>query len=92
MVRVGIRLNRENLSCKFDHRYWEYLGERWMGQAEMSDCTYNGDKDISMVDKCDKKCPAFEPVEIKLCEKHNNEYIDECPECEDELWGIGDKE
>ena len=36
---------------------------------------------------CDEtdKCKGYQPVEVKVCPRHNEEYTDFCVKCEDEL-------
>ena len=78
------RLDHDKLPCKFANHYWEYLGEKWMGQCEMFECTYDGENKTA--DPCneDKTCPAYQPIETIICPKHDEECIDICSSCEKE--------
>ena len=81
------RLDHDKLPCKFANHYWETLGEKWMGQCEMFECTYDGENgDIETADPCneDKTCPAYQPIETIICPKHDEEYTDVCFSCENE--------
>lgn len=86
----GYRIPPDKKSCKFGHHYWEYIGEKWMGQCESFECEYDGDKVIPTNFVCDEtaKCLAYEPVETVICPIHNIEYYaggDWCELCHPEM-------
>jgi len=80
------RLDHDKIPCKFANHYWETIGEKWMGQCEMFECTYDGDKLYVPTDPCneDKTCAGYAPVETRICPKHDEEYTDIYWSCEKE--------
>ncbi|MFA5037496.1 MAG: hypothetical protein WC479_10025, partial [Candidatus Izemoplasmatales bacterium] len=88
------RIPKDQLLCKYDHSYSEYLGEKWMGSCPMWECLWfeqapdDTQKAIEIaaeIDKpdfhCSPKCAGFSAVETVICKKHDAEYYEECPDC-----------
>lgn len=88
------RLTTEQIPCKYDHTYWEQLGEKWMGRCEMWECLWfeqapddtqkaiDIEAEIDKPDfKCSPKCAGYSPVITTICKKHDAEYFEECPDC-----------
>lgn len=81
-------ISRDNLPCIFYASWYEDVAGDGGSRMFMSDCNYEGNIDISEC-KCGNTCCAYKAPEIKVCEKHQQEYYDICPKCEDESWGFG---
>ncbi len=82
------------IRCKYDGTYWEYLGEKWMGQCEMFECLWfeKAPEDTAKAlditaemgkpdFKCSPACKGYEPEPTQHCKKHNEDYYEECPSC-----------
>jgi hypothetical protein len=78
----------KDLPCKSASHWNEYLGERWMGTCPMFECLYDGEIFIPDEMECEEnwRCPAYEPIETKVCPKHQEEYYagEWCGSCEQE--------
>lgn len=90
------KLNLEQIYCKYDHTWYETLGEKWMGSCPMWECEWfekapeNVELAITIAAlietkgfKCNPQCPGYTPVEIYICKKHDEEYTDICSSCEE---------
>lgn len=82
-----MKMIKGKLPCRWASHWDEYLGEKWMGSCPMFECIYEGE--LIMDDDCneDESCPAYEPVETKICPKHNIEFYCMCNACEGEVMG-----
>lgn len=84
----GIKtIDRNTLPCKFYTSWWEDVAGDGGSRMEMSDCNYDGTLEMPDNCSCDKTCPCYQPVEVKVCQKHNREYYDVCLDCDNEMWG-----
>lgn len=89
------RLPKDSIPCKFANNGFDLVPIPFgSGNCQMPcfECTYEGDIEIPDDTVCEEnsKCPAFQPVETKICPKHNEEYFDWCGTCEAEAWEPGE--
>lgn len=84
----------KNRGCKFANHYNDWVPMPFgSGNCAMPgfECMYEGE--LMIDEECDESqsCPAYEPMETKICPKHDEEYIigEECSSCmeeEDAKW------
>jgi len=84
-------IDRTTLPCKFASHYSDSVPMPFgSGNCSMPgfECLYGGDTEIPEDMTCyeDLRCPAYTPVPVMMCEKHQEEYYDVCGACEDEMW------
>lgn len=85
------RIDKSTLPCKFASHFSDSVPVPFgSGYCSMPgfECIYDGEIIIpdDLICKEDSSCPAFQPVEVLVCPKHNQEYFDVCSECEAEYW------
>jgi len=92
-------LDRSKLPCKFEKLTpgdWVPYGSTQAQLPSDFECQWNGkEKDWPAIEKflnickdCSSECPGYQPVEVKFCKKHQEEYPgnDWCKSCEEELY------
>jgi len=86
----GFRLNHDGLECKFAHHWMEDLAGDGGSRCPMFECGYDGEIEIANEMICEEnaKCPAYQPIDTKICPKHDIEYTEHCGLCnpESEEW------
>lgn len=83
----------KNLPCKFAHHFTDSVPTPFgSGNCSMPgfECGYEGPITIpdDMVCEENEKCLAYQPVEVHICTKHNEEYYDFCDSCYVESLGL----
>lgn len=82
------KLNQSQIPCKFANHYNDWVSVPFgSGNCAMPgfECTYDGDKEIPYDCEENNKCPLYQPVKTLICSKHNQEYVNFCPICEQEM-------
>lgn len=85
------KIPADEIPCKFANHYTDQVPVPFgSGNCSMPGfvCEYNGDKQIpeDMVCRESAECPAYKPVPIHLCVRHQEEYFEYCVACEGERW------
>lgn len=82
MSKIIKTIDRSTLPCRYEKHWSESVPYgSTTASFDMSDCDYQGNINIEDAD-CNNTCPAYQAVDVLMCEKHQREYYDICPDCE----------
>jgi hypothetical protein len=90
---MTLKLKPNQIPCKYERHFKDRVPAPFgSGDCDMPgfECAFDGDPSlvpaIEAQTECSPQCPSYKAMEVKVCKKHDEEFVDWCGSCEEEAY------